>query len=231
MEIAATISIEFPTLFKLALHFLMKTEVNHLQRYLFVLLLVSLFASCTSKCPQSHHYHQCAKLYLMLEAALLENPDNLYQLHDILFPSSSSEPIYARVSIFLNESSKGYLYRNRRDCYYKWHDTCWTSSTLLRFVDPFVLRSLQLWPLTLLLLLSADASGQKVEDCVRLELKVNFTESDYTNYNTTIDSVLQDFTSWVSVDHLALTVARSPVFSRSTNLESKLIEFFVFVNF
>ena len=191
-----------PTFFKLALHFLMRMEVNHLQSYLFVLLLVSLFASCTSKCSpvQSHRYHQCAKLYLMLEAALLENPDNLYQLHDI-FPSFSSEPIYARVSIFFNESSKGCLYGNRRECYYKWHHTCWTSSTLLRFVDPFVLRSLQLWLLNLLLLPSADASGQTVGGDVQLKLKGNFTDTDY---NTTIDSILQDFTSWVSVDHLAL---------------------------
>ena len=35
----------------------------------------------------------------------------------------------------------------------------------------------------------------------------------------------------VSVCVLALKVACSPVFSRSTNLEFKLIEFFVFVNF
>ena len=169
--------------------FLVKMVIN--QSYLFVLLLVSLSASCNSNCPTTAPatfnqsvqipYQECAKLYAMLETALLENPGNLYQLYDCFFPSSSSEPIYALFSFKLN----------------KWHDICWTSSVLLRHVGPSVLSSLQLQLINLLLL--PDTAGQRVDCDARLSIKPeNFTESDYLHYNTTIDAVLQDFTSSVS---------------------------------
>ena len=173
------------------LQFPMKMRIN--QSYLLVLLLASLSASYTvSDCPTTElhsqpAYDECAKLYNILERALLENPGTLYQLHNHLFTISGSEPLYAVVSFELNaeEWSQGY---------------CWTSSPLLGSVDPSVLASLQ-WYLISLLLHSVGAYGQTIEYNVRLSinLKVNFTESDYPDYNNTIRAVLQELTAWVSM--------------------------------
>ena len=163
------------------------------QSYLFVLLLASLSSSYTSNCPKATKFHsqpaydECAKLYSILERALLENPGNLYQLHDQLFTSSGSEPHYAVVSFELNgeEWSRGY---------------CWTSSALLRSVDPSVLASLQLYLINLLLL-PVGAYGRTIKYNARLSInmKVNFTESDYPDFNATISAVLQELTAWVSM--------------------------------
>ena len=120
-------------------------EIN--QSYLYVLFLVSLSVSCTSNCPMSdpgYDQHECTKLYNALEAALVENQDNLLQLHANLFPSSSSQPTYATVSFNvheLNEMRSECYNMNERECYY----TCWTSSLLLRSVDPSVLSTNRLW--------------------------------------------------------------------------------------
>ena len=161
------------------------------QSYLFVFLLASFSTLSTSDCPttapinQSARipYRECAKLYAVLEAALLENPGNLYQLHYRFFPISSIEPLYALVSFKLNDQ----------------HNLCWTSSVVLRSVDPSITASFQV--LLLNILLPIDTSGQRAGvTTLQLSIKpVNFTESDYPEYNTTINAVLQDFTSLVSI--------------------------------
>ena len=120
------------------------------QKYLFVLLLVSLSASCTSDCPTTATvspylpaqpaYDECTKLYTKFETALLNNSVNLFKLHDIFFPCSSSEPTYAVATFSLNgEECKCNQYSiSKCTCY-----TCWTSSLLLRSVDPLVLTNIQ----------------------------------------------------------------------------------------
>ena len=160
------------------------------QIYLFVLLLASLSASCTSDClnlkPYSErHSHKCAKLYNMLKRALLASPENLYQLQSYFFPSSSSEPIYVQVMFALNKRS---------------HYTCWTSSVLLKSVDPTVLSFLQLELLNVLLATedpSANLFNVFVYNEVSLNLTVNSTLSDYSPNIT--NAVLQELTSWVSI--------------------------------
>ena len=167
-----------------------KMDIN--QSYLFVLLLVSLSTLCTADCPitEPTHFNQStqtpyqerAKLYAILEAALLENPGNLYQLHYRFFPSSSIEPIYAWVCFELNDQ----LY-----------DFCWTSSVVFTSVDPSVIISFQ--TLLLIVLLPIDTSGWRAgTTTLDLSIKpVNVTECDYPDDQ--IDAVLKDFTSLVSV--------------------------------
>ena len=167
--------------------FLFPVKMRTTQSCLLVLLLVSLSASYTSDCPNSepHAYDKCTKLYSMLEAALLENRVNLFKLFGSFFPHFSSEPTYAMVSYTVNGEE---CYNNSEKCYY----TCWTSSALLGSVDLSVLVSLQLQLL--------NAIGTVVVDSFEslfIELRVNFTESDY-DY-ATINAVLQDLTSLVSV--------------------------------
>ena len=168
------------------LQFPVKMRIN--QGYLLVLLLASLSASCTSDCKTTS-YDKCAKLYNILEAALLKNQGNLYQLHDSFFPSSSSEPIYAGVTYNLNGGCD-YDYDYDR-CY----STCWTSSILLRSVDPVVLTGLQVQLLNTLLKtvgvsdLTADYSYG-----AQLSLELNVTEFNYLNHIT----ILQELTQWVS---------------------------------
>ena len=159
------------------------------QIYLFVLLLASLSASCTSDCPNPEpHFEQpfrkCAKLYIMLETALLANPENLYQLQTCFFPSSGSEPTYVPVIFKLN-----------KHFYY----TCWTSSVLLKSVDPSVLSVLQLQLLNALLATEDFSSGPGFFDDAGLffNLTVNSTVHDNPYYQ--IISLLQELTSWVSI--------------------------------
>ena len=175
--------------FLFPLQFFVKMVIN--QSYLFVLLLASFSASCTSDCPTwvttpaQHAYDECAKLYSILEKALFENPGNLYQLHDSFYPGSSSELLYAAVSFKVN--AKEWL-----------QGFCWTSSALLRSVDPSVLAFLQL-DLINLLLVPVGNYGQTNYARLSINLKVNFTESDYSDFNATINAVLQELTSLVSI--------------------------------
>ena len=168
-------------------------EIN--QNYLVVFLLASFSTLCTPDCPSTAPasldqsaqipYQECAKLYAVLEAALLENPANLYQLHYRFFPSSSIEPLYALVSFKLNGQHT---------------DICWTSSVVLRYVNPFVIASFQMVLLNILLPIDTESGHRTGETYLQLSIElVNFTESDYPDYNTTIDAVLQDFTSLVSI--------------------------------
>ena len=170
------------------------------QGYLFVLLLVS----CTSDCPttatrQSYllaqpAYDECAKLYSKFETALLNNSVNLFKLRDILFPHSSSEPTYV-VAAFHSKGAECYRYwYNLEECYY----TCWTSSLLLRSVEPSVVTVIQVQLLNCLLQ-TVGTSELTGSSCVQLdlELKVNFTEND----QNIINEMLQDLTAWVSPNH------------------------------
>ena len=174
-------------------------EIN--QGYLFVLLLASFSVSCTSDCPTPEPYgppygqplyDECAKLYRILEAALLENPGNLYQLHGSFFPSSSSEPVYAEVTYNLNGGCDGY---NHVCNYYG----CWTSSILLRSVNPGVLTGLQVQLLNTLLetVGVSDLTADYYSYGAQLSLELNVTEFNYPNY-ITMYAVLQELTQWVS---------------------------------
>ena len=179
------------------------------QGYLLV-LLASLSASCTSDCPTTEPngqppygqppygqlpYDKCAKLYSILEAALLKNPGNLYQLHDSFFPSSCSEPIYARVTYKLNEGCSDYDDYDYDSCY----STCWTSSVLLRSVDPVVPTGLQ--PQLLNTLLDtvgvSDLTAGYYSYDAQLSLELNVTEFNLSDH-ITMDAVLQELTQWVS---------------------------------
>ena len=167
------------------------------QSYLLVLLLVSLSVSYTvSDCPTTEPYGQpayreCTKLYDIFEAALIENRENLFKLHDNLFPSSSSEPPYAVVTFDFRHGEV---------------QTCWTSSVLLRAVDPIILASLQLRLLNILLQtvgvseLTTEPNsifeGYGVQ--LFIELKVNCTESYLNRHYNVTNAVLQDLASWVS---------------------------------
>ena len=184
------------------------------QGYLLILLLVSLSAFCTSDCPTSEHYGQppygqppydkCANLYSILEAGLLENLTTLYQLHESFFPSSSSEPIYARVTYNLKRGfddhdcsrdfCNSFFGSVCKNCY----DTCWTSSVLLRSVDPVVLTNLQLQLLnTLLEVVGVSDLRANYSYGARLSLELNITEIYSSDLNIT-NAVLQELTSWVS---------------------------------
>ena len=175
-------------------------EIN--QGYLLVLLLAFLSASCTSDCPTRATtptylkaqlaYDECTKLYNVFETALLNNSVNLFKLHDILFPRSSSEPTYAMVAFHSKgeECYRYYYYFPNSKCYY----SCWTSSLLLRSVEPSVLTTIQLQLLNGLL--QTVGASELTDSCVQLdlELQVNFTETDHE----VINEVLQDLTAWVS---------------------------------
>ena len=174
------------------------------QGYLLVLLLASLSASCTSDCPTTEFYgpayRQCTKLYDIFEAALIENRENLFKLHDTLFPSSSSEPPYAVVTFLIRDEPEV--------------QTCWTSSVLLRSVDPIILASLQLRLLNILLQTvgvseltttpNSILGGYGVQ--LPIELNVSLTQSDFNRHFNIINAVLQDLASWVScLDQLKYT--------------------------
>ena len=167
----------------------MKMRIN--QGYLLVLLLASLSASYTSDCPITMPngqplYDECGKLCRILEAALLENQGNLYQLHDSFFPSSGSEPIYAVVAYNLNGGCDDH---DNDRCY----TTCWTSSVLLRSVNPFTLTALQLQLLnTLLETVDIFSFGAQLS----LELNVTAFNPSYDNIT---NAVIQELTQWVSV--------------------------------
>lgn len=171
------------------------------QSCLLVLLLASLTVSCSSKCPTSDDpslpayrqpgYHECTKLYSVFEAGLINNQDNLFQLHDTFFPSSSSEPTFAKVSFFMEEINK----RVALCC----PGTCWTSSRLLKSVNPSVLSTLQLQLLNLLLQTvgATELTGLCVHLDFELKGKLNF-EVAYTEHFDMMYEILQDLTSWVS---------------------------------
>ena len=175
------------------------------QCYLLALLMASLSASCTSNCPTTDPndeslydpeppYHECANLYSLLEAALLENSGNLYKLYDSFFPSSGVEPTYVHVYFTLRKPKESLI-----DAYYSFG--CWTSSIVLRSVDPGILAAIQ--PNLLNLLLQTVGASELTQkgyvlygEQLSLDLLVNVTVSDQ-NF-TTVDAVIQDFTVLVS---------------------------------
>ena len=178
------------------------------QSYLIALLLASLTASCSSDCTtipdEPLHlyeplydpkppYRECAKLYSMLEAALLENSGNLYKLYDSFFPSSSVEPTYVQVQFTLHKMNESLM-----NAYSSF--ACWTSSIVLKSVDPNVLAAIQ--PNLLNLLLQTVGASELTNKNIAygeqldLDLLVNVTVSDQNS--TTVDAVVQDFTLLVS---------------------------------
>jgi hypothetical protein len=104
--------------------------------YFAVFLLSTLYTVCSSYCPSSQlSYKDCSRYYKEVEAALLEDEFNQYQLHEEFFPSSHSAPLY------------GYaLYTNLTDDDGGPYYLCfsWSSSALLAYVSPFALNNLQL---------------------------------------------------------------------------------------
>ena len=177
----------------------MMVETN--QNYLFALLLASLCASCTSNCPTTYPteeplynpYHERAKLYSIFETALVENPGNLYKLYDSFFPSSGVEPTYVQVTFYLRKTPNESL----TDAYSSY--ACWTSSIVLKSVDPAILAAIQ--PNLLNLLLQTVGASELTNKVVYgeqlfLDLLVNITVSDQNC--TTVDAVVQDFTLLVS---------------------------------
>ena len=176
----------------------MMVETN--QNYLLALLLASLCASCTSNCPTTstdeplyNPYHECAKLYSILETALVENPGNLYKLYDSFFPSSGVEPTYVNVYFTL------YKTPNESSIHAYSSYGCWTSSIVLKSVYPGILAAIQ--PNLLNQLLQTVGASELTNKVVygeqlSLGLLVNITVSDQNL--TTVDAVLQDFTLLVS---------------------------------
>ena len=184
-----------PRVFQNPFLLLVKMEIN--QGYLLVLLLASLSPSYTSGCPTTELYDECAKLYNILEAALLKNPGNLYQLHDSFFPSSSSEPIYASVTYNFKRGSDG---NSSRDCACtSCYSNCWTSSVLLRSVHPDVLTGLQVHLLNVLLetVGASDLTGTYYSYGAHLCLELNVRELNSFDYNIR-KAVLLELTPWVS---------------------------------
>ena len=174
----------------------MMVETN--QNYLLALLLASLCVSCTSNCPTTYPtdeslYHECAKLYNILETALVENPGNLYKLYDSFFPSSGVEPTYVRVTFYLYKTPNESL----TDAYSSY--ACWTSSIVFKSVNPTILADIQ--PTLLNVLLQTVGASELTNKLVygeqlSLDLLVNNTMSDQNS--TTVDAVVQDFTLLVS---------------------------------
>ena len=177
--------------------------------YLLALFMASLSASCTSDCTTTSPndeplyeslydpkppYHECAKLYSILEAALLENSGNLYKIYDSFFPSSGSEPTYVQVMFSLRNKLNGSWIHAFNSF------ACWTSSVVLKSVDPSVLAAIQ--PNLLNLLLQTVGASELTNKNIAygerldLDLLVNVTVSDYNM--TTRNAVVQDFTLLVS---------------------------------
>ena len=175
------------------------------QSYLLALLMASFSASCTSDCPTPDPndeplynpeppYHECANLYSLLEAALFTKPGNLYKLYDSFFPISGSEPTYVQVYFTLRKPNE-----TRIDAYHS--SACWTSSIVLKSVDPGELAAIQ--PNLLNLLLQTVGASELTKkgyivygEGLDLDLLVNVTVSDQ-NF-TTVNAVIQDFTLLVS---------------------------------
>ena len=174
--------------------------------YFTACLLSTLYTVCTSYCPSQLPYKNCSRYYDAVEAALLKDQYNKYQLHEEFFPSSHSEPLYGHVN-YTNLTVNGYqLYRT---IYF------WSSSFILTYIDPTALNSLQLRLMDLLLdrtgvlyhssgdeMISNEAQVRIVQLTLTLDLNMDIPvdESDVfdpSNSNTA-DAILMDFTSWVS---------------------------------
>ena len=103
--------------------------------YFAACLLSTLYTVCTAYCPSSQvSYKDCSRYYNAVEAALLKDQYNKYQLHEEFFPSSHSAPLYGYAS-YTNLTENGDPY-----------DLCipWSSSVLLAYIDPFASNNLQL---------------------------------------------------------------------------------------
>ena len=181
--------------------------------YLIAFILTILCAESYSYCPSrvspdeydnKFRYDDCFKLYRALEVALLENPDNLYQLHEEFFPSSQSTPVYGYV-----------LYDIYYDCNYTDFECTlsdeaimqWSSSVLLDYIPTYILNSFQLHLLDVIF----DTTGVATLSNSKVNKGTLFQRYDasyvYLTLNLTITqpierrlltAVLEDLTSWVS---------------------------------
>ena len=175
--------------------------------YFTAFLLSTLCTVCSSYCPSQLSYKDCSRYYNEVEAALLKDEFNQYQLHEEFFPSSHSAPLY------------GYaLYTNLSDgdpydimCF------SWSSSVLLAYVSPYALNNLQLRLMEHLFVTAGVQYVTSLDKIVEKKGQCNLNTSSYTEsniYHNTIAQltltlnltmpydvarvVLLDLTSWVS---------------------------------
>ena len=170
--------------------------------YFSAFLLSTLYTVCSSYCPSSQlPYKDCSRYYSEVEAALLENEFNQYQLHEEFFPSSHSAPLYGYV---LYNTNLTYGYGNTDAICFSW-----SSSVLLAYISPFALNNLQL---QLMEFLFTTAGVHYVTRLTEDNGQCN--SWSYTLYHNTIAQltltlnltmpydvasvVLSDLTSWVS---------------------------------
>ena len=177
-------------------------------------LLSTLYTVCSSYCPSSQlSYEDCSRYYNEVEAALLKDQYNKYQLHEEFFPSSHSAPLY------------GYaLYTNLSDEYGHPYDICipWSSSVLLTYIDPYTLNNLQLRLMEFLFittgvqyLTSLDKPNADCDITLGPSQNSSDHEMEFNTYRNTIAQltltlnlsmpykaakvILVDLTSWVSI--------------------------------
>ena len=181
--------------------------------YFSAFLLSTLYAVCSSYCPSSISQHlsykDCFRYYNEVEAALLEDEFNQYQLHEEFFPSSHSAPLYGYV-----------VYANRSDddpydimCF------SWSNSVLLAYVSPYALNNLQLRLMEHLFVTAGVQYVTSLDKIVESDGQCNLNTLSYTStesniYHNTIAQltltlnltmpydvargILSDLTSWVS---------------------------------
>ena len=163
--------------------------------YLAASLLSTLYIVCTAYCPSQLSYKDCSRYYNAVEAALLKDQFNKYQLHEEFFPSSHSEPLYGYV--YYNLTVNGDQYNM---IYF------WSSSFILTYINPTALNSLQLRLVEFLLVRTGVLYGSKIEDTVFnpryrhvriVQLTLTLDLNMDIPYDA-VDTVLMDFTSWVS---------------------------------
>ena len=173
--------------------------------YFSAFLLSTLYAVCSSYCPSQLPYEDCSRYYKEVEAALLEDEFNQYQLHEEFFPSSHSAPLY------------GYaLYTNLSDEYGDPYNICipWSSSVLLAYIDPFALNNLQLRLMKFLFVTTGVHYLTNLDFKITADGECYFRTTEPNEYHNTIVQlnlilnvsipfeavgvILSDLTSWVS---------------------------------
>ena len=170
--------------------------------YFAACLLSTLYTVCTSYCPSWQvSYKDCSRYYNAIEAALLKDQFNKYQLHEEFFPSSHSEPLYG--SAYYNLTVNGIPVTS-----YAIISMFWSSSFILTYINPFALNNLQLRLIKLLFVRTGvlyrsstyyDIFSNTVQNysirIVQLKLTLD-VDMDIPEKDAKV--VLMDFTSWVS---------------------------------
>ena len=192
---------------------------GYCRSYLLHLLIAIVCSPCASYCPQRLDYGHCSEVYRAMEAALLANATNLYQMHEEFFPSSHPEPLYgdATYTVIVFDSTCHTVNKTLYNGTIMWS---WSSSLILAHIDPRFLNSFQLQLLDLVFssigtleLSNSDEGSRKAKydslygpSYVKLELVLtaflNITGIDFHKYS---EAVLEDLTSWVSDNSLCLS--------------------------